>query len=309
MINVPHVPVMSNEMCEYLLIKKDGIYLDGTVGFGGHSLKILDYINRNGQLIGLDLDPYALEYSNKRLSVHLNSFSLYHANYVKFPEIIDSLGIRKLDGMLFDLGTSSYQIDSEHRGFSYMKDSVLDMRFDYKEGMTARDFLNSIDEKNLADIIYLHSGEKKSRRIAKSIIKNVSKGKMITTQDLRESIEKAVGKKYLIKSLSRVFQAIRIHINNEIESLKNLLSIAFDYLEEDGRIAFITFHSIEDRIVKSSFKQNAVSCICPKEIPLCQCDIKPKIKILTKKAIVPSDLELSKNRRARSAKMRLAERV
>ena len=142
--NTPHVPVMIDEMCEHLLNKKDGVYLDGTVGFGGHSSKILEYINDDGYLIGLDLDPYALEYSNKRLSVQLNSFSLHHANYKEFPEIMDSLGIKKLDGMLFDLGTSSYQVDSEHRGFSYMRESNLDMRFNPNSGLTAQEFLNSI---------------------------------------------------------------------------------------------------------------------------------------------------------------------
>ena len=308
MINAPHFPVMLNEVGKYLLDKKDGTYLDGTIGFGGHSSMILNYINKNGKLIGMDLDPYALEYSNKHLSVHLNSF-LYHANYKNFPEIIHSLGIKKLNGMLFDLGTSSYQVDSKHRGFSYMKDSKLDMRFNYNTGMTAGEFLNSVGEQQLADIIYLNSGEKKSRKIAYSIIKNVKKGKMINTLDLREAIENVVYQKYLIKSLSRVFQAIRIHINNEMGSLKALLSIVFDYLEKGSRVGFIAFHSIEDRIVKKALKENSNFCICPIEIPICQCNIKPKIKIITKKAIMPSKLELLSNKRARSAKMRVAERV
>ena len=304
--NTPHVPVMIDEMCEHLLNKKDGVYLDGTVGFGGHSSKILEYINDDGYLIGLDLDPYALEYSNKRLSVQLNSFSLHHANYKEFPEIMDSLGIKKLDGMLFDLGTSSYQVDSEHRGFSYMRESNLDMRFNPNSGLTAQEFLNSIEEKELADIIYLNSGEKKSRRIAKSILKYVKTGNMLTTLDLRNSIENAVGQRYLIKSLSRVFQAIRIHINNELHSLKKLLTIICDYLEFDGKIVFITFHSIEDRMIKSFFKNNALKCICPIEIPICQCDVKPKLEIITKKALDPVSFEVSQNSRSRSAKMRVA---
>ena len=304
--SIPHVPILRNEMCEHLLNKKDGIYLDGTVGFGGHSNKILKYINKNGYLIGLDLDPYALEYSNKRLSVHLDSFSLHHANYKEFPEIINSLGIKKLDGMLFDLGTSSYQVDSEHRGFSYMKESNLDMRFNTEAGVTANEFLNSVDEADLANIIYLNSGEKKSRRVAKSILKSVRKGEMLTTLDLRNSIEKAVGQKYLIKSLSRVFQAIRIHINNELQSLKELLNIICDYIKTDGKIVFITFHSIEDRLIKSFFKHNALTCICPIELPLCQCKHQPRLEIVTKKAIEPSVLEVSQNNRARSAKMRVA---
>ena len=300
---------MHDEVCKYLLKKKDGVYLDGTIGFGGHSNSILEYINEDGLLIGLDLDPYALEYSNKHLSVHLNSFSLYHANYMRFPEVIDSLGIKKINGMLFDLGTSSYQVDSKHRGFSYMQDCELDMRFNTESGITARDFLNSIDEEGLANIIYKYSGEKKSRRVANNIIRRVSSGNMKTTYDLRSSIEKSVGKKYLIKSLSRVFQAIRIHINNEFDSLIKLLSIAFDYLDVGGRIIFITFHSYEDRIVKTALQSNAILCVCPKEIPLCQCNTKPKIKILTRKALVPSEIELSENSRSRSAQMRIAEGV
>jgi len=306
MHTAPHVPVMVDEMCKHLLNKKDGLYLDGTVGFGGHSSKILEYIDVNGYLIGLDLDPYALEYSNKRLSVHLNSFSLHHANYREFPEIINSLGIKKLHGMLFDLGTSSYQVDSKHRGFSYMKESDLDMRFDIENGITAKDFLNSVYENELADIIYLNSGEKKSRRIANSILKYVKNGNMETTLDLRSSIEDVVGQQYLIKSLSRVFQSIRIHINNELHSLRGLLNIVLNYLECDGKIIFITFHSIEDRMIKTFFKDNAITCICPKEIPVCQCEINPRLEIITKKALTASDLELSQNNRARSAKMRIA---
>ena len=153
MTKAPHLPVMLNEVGEYLLLEKEGVYLDGTVGFGGHSSMILDYISKNGKLIGMDLDPYAFEYSNKHLSVHLNSASLHHANYKEFPDIINSLGIRKLNGMLFDLGISSYQVNSKHRGFSYMKDSDLDMRFNTENEYTAKDFLNSIDEKALADIM------------------------------------------------------------------------------------------------------------------------------------------------------------
>ena len=303
---IPHVPIMTDEMSEHLLNKKDGIYLDGTVGFGGHSSKILEYINKNGYLIGLDLDPYALEYSNKHLSVHLNSFSLYHANYKEFPKIINSLGIRKLNGMLFDLGTSSYQIDSEHRGFAYMKESNLDMRFNFNNGFTAQEFLNSTDEKTLSDIIYFNSGEKKSKTIANSILKYVKQGRMVTTLDLRKSIEHVIGQKYLIKSLSRVFQSIRIHINDELHSLKELLSIVLDYLDHDGKIIFITFHSIEDRMIKSFLKNNSIKCICPKEIPVCQCNISPKIEIITKKAITPSRVEILRNNRSRSAKMRVA---
>ncbi len=305
--NSPHVPVMIDEVCEHLLDKKDGIYLDGTVGFGGHSLKILQYINKNGYLVGLDLDPYALEYSNKHLSVHLNSFSLHHANYKEFPEIINSLGIEKLNGMLFDLGTSSYQVDSKHRGFTYMKESDLDMRFNSDRGITAKDFLNSIDEKMLADIIYFNSGEKKSRRIANSILRYVKKGNMLTTLDLRKAIEDGVGQKYLIKSLSRVFQSIRIHVNGELDSLKKLLSISLDYLSPGGKIIFITFHSIEDRMVKKFLKNQCRSCVCPKEIPICQCNITPRLEIVTRKAITPSYYELSKNNRSRSAKMRVGK--
>ena len=304
--NIPHVPVMVNEVCEHLLSKKDGIYLDGTVGFGGHSAKILEYI-REGYLIGLDLDPYALEYSNKRLSVHLNSFSLYHANYKEFPEIINSLGIKKLDGMLFDLGTSSYQVDSRHKGFSYMKKTDLDMRFNPKVGFTAKEFLNDIDERELANIIYLNSGEKKSRRIATSIIKYAKNNKMLTTLDLRLAVEEVIGKKYLIKSLSRVFQSIRIHVNNELESLKALLAVVCDYLEVNGKLIFITFHSIEDRIVKTFLKNSTLKCICPIDIPICRCDVQPKLEIITKKALSPSSLELSENNRSRSAQMRVAQ--
>ena len=303
-----HEPVLLNETVDSLVMNKGGIYIDGTVGFAGHASKILSKLNSNGRLIGIDLDPYALKCSNDNLSKFpKKSYSLYKGNFSDFPNIIQDIGITKVDGLVIDLGISSYQIDSKHRGFSYRYNSNLDMRFDSDNGISAKEFLNNIDEIDLGKIIKELGEEKQYKKIAINIVKYSKKSKMNTTYDLKEAIEEVSRKQHINKTLSRVFQAIRIKINDELNNLNKLLNNALKYVKKEGRIAIITFHSIEDKIVKNFFKKNAISCICPHSFPLCICNHKAKLKIINKKSICPSELEIKKNPRSRSARLRIVE--
>ena len=303
-----HEPVLLNETVNNLVMNKGGIYIDGTIGFAGHASKIISKLNNNGKLIGIDLDPYALKCSNDNLSKFpKKSYSLYKGNFSDFPTIIKKIGIAKVDGLVVDLGISSYQIDSKHRGFSYRYNSNLDMRFDSNSGISAKEFLNNIDEIDLGKIIKELGEEKQYKKIAANIVKYSKKSKMNTTYDLREAIEEVSRKQHINKTLSRVFQAIRMKINDELNNLSKLLNSALKYVKSEGRIAIITFHSIEDRIVKNFFKENAISCICPHSFPLCICNHKAKLKIINKKSICPSELEIKKNPRSRSARLRIAE--
>ena len=309
MNNSPHIAIMPNVVVNNLVYDPNGIYIDSTIGFGGHSSEIIKNLNQNGQIIGIDKDPYALKYTEKLLSVHRKKYKLYHANYSLFPDFLNELGLSEVNGFLFDLGTSSYQIDSKHRGFSFQKDSNLDMRFNPEEKYTAKDFLHSTDKKELSTIIKNYSDEMNSYKIACSIMNDVSNNKMNTTVDLKNSISKVVKGKFLVKSLSRVFQAIRIHVNDELNSLTNTLESCIKYLSIGGRIVVISFHSIEDRIVKRFFKHESINCVCPKKVPVCTCDKTASLKIITKKPILPSEIEVKKNPRSRSAKLRVAERI
>ena len=303
-----HHSVLLNEVANNLVMNKSGIYIDGTIGFAGHANKILSKLNNKGKLIGIDLDSYALKCSKNNLSKFpKKSYSLYKGNFSEFPLIINKMGISKVDGIVIDLGISSYQIDSGHRGFSYMYNGNLDMRFNSDDGISAKTFLNDIDEKQLANIIKNYGEEKKYNKISTNIVKYCNKGKMNTTFDLKEAISDVTSRKYLNKTLSRVFQSIRMKINNEIENLNLFLINSLKHIVKGGRISIITFHSIEDNIVKNFFKANSISCLCPPSFPICICNHKPKLKIIQKKGITPSEEEIKNNSRSRSAKLRIAE--
>ena len=303
-----HEPVLLNETVNNLVMNTSGIYIDGTIGFGGHASKIISKLNNKGRLIGIDLDPYALKCSNNNLSKFpKKSYSLYKGNFSEFPLIINKMGISKVDGIVVDLGISSYQIDSGHRGFSYMNDGILDMRFDNENGISAKDLLNNISDLELGIVIKKFSDEKQHKKIAKNIVKYSKQGKMNTTFDLKQAVQEVVNPRYLNKTLSRVFQSIRIAVNNELENLKIFLENITKHIIKGGRIAIITFHSIEDFIVKNFFKENSVSCICPPSFPICNCNVHPKLKIIHKKGISPSIEEIKKNPRSRSARLRVAE--
>jgi len=303
-----HEPVLLNETVNNLVMNTSGIYIDGTIGFGGHASKIISKLNNKGRLIGIDLDPYALKCSNNNLSKFpKKSYSLYKGNFSEFPEIIHKIGISKVDGLVVDLGISSYQINSKHRGFSYRYDSILDMRFDSSKGISAKEFLNNSNEELLSKTIKELGEEKQYKKIARNIVKYSKKSSMNTTYNLKNAIEEVSRKQHINKTLSRVFQAIRIKINDEIGNLNKLLENSLKYVKKGGRIAIITFHSIEDKIVKNFFKENAIKCICPPSFPLCICTHQAKLKIINKKSICPSDLEIENNPRSRSARLRIVE--
>ncbi len=291
-----------------MLTDPDGIYLDGTVGFGGHAETLLSRLTNKGQLIGIDLDPYALDYTQKRLSTRFDSYSLHHGNFREYPILLQKEGVSKLTGILIDLGTSSCQIDSGHRGFSFQQDAPLDMRLNPQGGMSAGEFLNSSSQDEISTIIKEYGEERHHRRIAKNISLMSKAGKMTTTFELKEAVKRSVHPRFVTKSLARVFQAIRIHINHELDALKEALHSSLLWLKTGGRIAIISFHSLEDRMVKQFFKDAAITCTCPKEFPVCICDTKPDLKILTPRGIKASADEVKQNSRSRSAKLRVAER-
>ena len=290
LINV-HIPVMSTEVLEYLNLQPNGAYIDGTIGAGGHATQILSKLSNKGKLIGIDRDAKALEICYERFRSSAHKISLHHSSYHNLPKIIQANGLSKVSGILLDLGISSLQLDSKNRGFSYQTDSLIDMRFDQTKGETAVNIINRLSEKELADVIYNFGEERRSRKISSSIkkMKNLS-----STMDLKEAIRKSTPPHQRNKTHSRVFQAIRIAVNGEIDRLMNFLKIFLDYLEIGGRLVIISYHSIEDRIVKHSFRQ---------------LKRENKIQLLTKKPLTPSSYEINHNRRSRSAKIRALEKI
>jgi len=304
-----HTPVLLKETLSLLLTNPSGIYLDGTIGYGGHSEKLLSQLSKEGHLIGLDLDPYALEHTKKRLSESQNSYSLHNINFREYPFLLQTLGIDKLTGILFDLGTSSSQINSEHRGFSFQKNGPLDMRLNPNADYNASTFLNNARESEISKVLQEYGEERNHKKIAEMIFKACKNNCMKTTFDLKSVVSKCVHPRFLTKSLARVFQSIRIKINGELDSLKTALKNSSDWLTLGGRIAVISFHSLEDRIVKQFFKESMLKCTCPKDYPVCKCSRTPSLKVIQRKAIIPSEKELKNNPRSRSAKLRVAEKV
>ena len=299
-----HLPILKNKVTQMLITDLCGIYVDCTIGLGGHSFNILNELNEKGLLIGLDLDPYALNMANKELSALDKNYSLHNTSYENFPKILSVLGVKKVNGFLFDLGISSYQVDSKHRGFSYMNDGDLDMRFNPNDGITAKEFINEISENELISLLKIYGQVKHPKLIAKSIIRSREKNEMLTTFDLRNAIM-PISNSY--KIFSKVFQAIRIGVNNEIETFKRTLIKLSEYLLTGGRIAIITFHSIEDRIVKHFFRD---SCIVDEvDYYSKQYINNARYKLITKKPICPDLKEIKTNKRARSAKLRIVEKI
>ena len=301
-----HKSVMLEEVIDALKIQPDGIYLDCTLGGGGHSLKIGEALNSAGKIIGIDQDEDAIIAAREKLSGLKCGVEIIHSN---FSELNKILGDRKIDGVLFDLGVSSYQIDTAERGFSYMHDAPLDMRMNRSKNFTAFDVINEYDENKLVKIFSEYGEERFSKRIAKNIVAARKNQPIKTTGELVKIIERAVPK---ISDgghpAKRVFQAVRIEVNHELEILSESITAAVNHLKIGGRIAVITFHSLEDRLVKQTFKNLAQGCICPKDFPVCVCGHKAEIKILGK-AKTATENELSENSRAKSAKLRVAEKI
>tara|TARA_Y100000994_G_scaffold187503_1_gene156307 strand:- start:20564 stop:21511 length:948 start_codon:yes stop_codon:yes gene_type:complete len=307
----PHIPVLLDQTVSQLITKLDGIYVDCTIGFGGHAIEILSNIDRSGKLIGFDYDPYALKYSKTRLEKLNSNFELFLSNYSEIKKSLELLNIQNVDGILFDLGISSYQVDSGYKGLSYRFDSPLDMQLSLKEDTNLRDILHNSTESEIADIIYRYGEERGSRRIAKSIFKYIKKNKMETNRDLVESIKEIVPDRFLNKTLSRVFQAFRIKVNNELDNMVNAINDAIDILKPEGRLAVITFHSIEDRLIKNIFKDfsNGRESIVREmgfNFPR-KCE--KIVKRITKKPICPTWEQIKVNKRCRSAKLRIVEKI
>ena len=306
-----HVSVLINEVIDGLAIRPDGIYVDGTLGGAGHSMEIVKRLG-SGKLIGIDQDPAALEKSREVLSESMDKVILIHSNYAGIKSVLREQGIDKVDGILLDLGVSSYQLDTEERGFSYNKDAPLDMRMDTTASFSAWDVVNKYTEEELEKILLEYGEEKWARRIAQFIVIEREKKSIDTTFELVSVIKKAIPKKVRLEGhhpAKKTFQAIRIEVNRELEVLSNAITDMVDCLKPGGRLAIITFHSLEDRIVKEAFRELYKDCICPPELPKCVCDKRREIDIITRKPLTPSKEELEYNHRSRSAKLRIAERL
>lgn len=302
-----HIPVLLEECIKGLNIKKDGIYVDGTLGGAGHSLQIAKKIQNTGKLIGIDRDETAIQKAKDTLK-DFNNVIYVQDNHDNIKEILKKLNIEKVDGILLDLGVSSYQIDEETRGFSYIKTTPLDMRMDKNQDLTAEVVINTYSEEKLAEIIYRYGEEKFSRQIAKKICEYRKNKKIETTTELVEIIDKCVPHQKQGHPAKRTFQAIRIEVNNEIEPLYNTVMNSIDCLNSGGRLCIITFHSLEDRAVKQAYIDCLGRCTCPPDLPYCVCGKKAKGKVITKKPILPTEEEMNKNTRSKSAKLRIFEK-
>ena len=306
-----HKSVLLKETIEGLNVRKGKIYLDGTLGGAGHSYEILKKLHGTGLLIGIDQDEEALKAARERLSEFKN-VEYFNLNYIDFEKALDELGIEKIDGVLLDIGVSSYQFDNPERGFSYRFDAPLDMRMDKSLEISAKDIVNTYSEDEITEIIREYGEEKWASRISKFIVQERKNKKIDTTFELVEIIKNAIpagARRNGPHPAKRTFQALRIEVNKELDVLKNSIDKFVHRLNPGGRIAIITFHSLEDRIVKNSFKYLEKDCICPPTSPICTCNKKREIKIITRKPITASEEELKENNRSHSAKLRIAEKL
>jgi len=304
-----HTPVLLDEVITFLINNKSGIYIDGTVGGGGHAEKILDSLSEDGKLIGIDIDANAIRYSSERLRKFGNRATLKNGNFADLLSILSEFGIKQISGILLDIGVSSYQIDNRGRGFSYRVKDRLDMRMDQSKKLDAQYVVNNYSEESLTRIFFEYGEERRSNVIARAIAQYRANKEIKTTEELSNIISSSVPHNHLNKTLSRIFQAIRIEINRELDNLKNVLNESISLLERGGRIVVISYHSLEDRIVKNFFRYESLKCICPPNVPRCMCGKEQRLKILTRKCVIPSSQEIRNNPRSRSAKLRAAEKV
>jgi 16S rRNA (cytosine1402-N4)-methyltransferase len=303
-----HVPVLLKESVDLLVTNKNGFYFDGTVGFGGHSKEILKRLEKSGKLVATDKDLDAFSFCKEHFEGD-NRFSIYNTNFSDIDTISKIEFIEKFDGIFVDLGVSSYQLDNIESGFTFREEAPLDLRMNKTEGIPASELINKLSMEEIANILFRFGEEKKSRLIAKKIVEAREGKKIETTLQLKEIIEKLVPPNFLNKSLSRVFQALRIYVNNELDELKMFLDKSIELLKKDGRIVVLTYHSLEDRIVKEKFKYESLACVCPPGLPICVCGKIQNLKLINTKALIPNEEEIKINRRARSAKLRAAQRV
>ncbi len=306
-----HVSVLLDETITGLNIKPDGIYVDGTLGGGGHAYEVLKRLSPKGRLIGIDQDGEALKAAGKRLKEFENQVTLVRDNYCEIERVLKDLNIETVDGIVLDIGVSSYQLDNLERGFSYKSDAPLDMRMDTRQGLTAADVVNTYSENELFKIIKEYGEDKFAKNIAKHIVLARKDKPLETTEELSNVIKRAIPMKVQAKGghpAKKTFQAIRIEVNRELTVLKESIDKMIEHLNPDGRICIITFHSLEDRIVKMKFRENENPCTCPPDFPVCVCGKESKGRVVTRKPIIPSEEEIKVNKRAKSSKLRIFER-
>jgi len=307
-----HKSVLLYETVDELNIKPDGIYVDGTLGGGGHSYEIAKRLSGGGRLIGIDQDEDAIKAAGKRLEPYMDRVTIVRNNYCNMDKVLDELGIDKVDGIMLDLGVSSYQLDAADRGFTYNVDTALDMRMDQRQEITAKDIVNEYSEFDLYRIIRDYGEDRFAKNIAKHIVAARQEKPIETTFELNDIIKAAIPMKVRATGghpSKRTYQAIRIELNKELEVLEDSIDMMIDRLKPEGRLCIITFHSLEDRIVKIRFKNNENPCICPPSFPACVCGKVPKGRVITRKPIVPTDEEINENSRSKSSKLRVFERV
>lgn len=307
-----HKSVLLYETVDELNIKLDGIYVDGTLGGGGHSYEIAGRLSEGGRLIGIDQDEDAIKAASKRLEPYMDRVTIVRNNYCNMDKVLDELGIDKVDGIMLDLGVSSYQLDAADRGFTYNVDTALDMRMDQRQEITAKDIVNEYSEFDLYRIIRDYGEDRFAKNIAKHIVAARQEKPIETTFELNDIIKAAIPMKVRATGghpSKRTYQAIRIELNKELEVLENSIDMMIDRLKPEGRLCIITFHSLEDRIVKTRFRNNENPCTCPPSFPACVCGKVPKGRVITRKPVVPTDEEINENSRSKSSKLRVFERV
>jgi len=303
-----HIPVLLNESIENLITDKSGKYFEGTIGFGGHTELILSNLDAEARYIGTDKDINAYEHCKNKFRED-KRIELYNASFNNIIDISKITFIEKFDGIFADLGVSSFQLDNKESGFTFREDVQLDLRMDKSKGEPASFFLNKISENELVDLFFKYGEERNSKKIANAICNYRLKTKIKTSGQLKGIIEEFTPERFLNKTLSRIFQALRIFVNDELDELEEFLEKSVSVLNKNGKLVIITFHSLEDRIVKNFFKEKTKTCICPPEYPVCVCETNPELKIVTKKPIVPSEEEVKLNKRSRSAKLRVAVKL
>ena len=307
-----HKSVLLYETVDELNIKPDGIYVDGTLGGGGHSYEIAGRLSEGGRLIGIDQDEDAIKAASKRLEPYMDRVTIVRNNYCNMDKVLDELGIDKVYGIMLDLGVSSYQLDAADRGFTYNVDTALDMRMDQRQEITAKDIVNEYSEFDLYRIIRDYGEDRFAKNIAKHIVAARQEKPIETTFELNDIIKAAIPMKVRATGghpSKRTYQAIRIELNKELEVLENSIDMMIDRLKPEGRLCIITFHSLEDRIVKTRFRNNENPCTCPPSFPACVCGKVPKGRVITRKPVVPTDEEINENSRSKSSKLRVFERV
>ncbi|MDO5417465.1 MAG: 16S rRNA (cytosine(1402)-N(4))-methyltransferase RsmH [Lachnospiraceae bacterium] len=306
-----HKSVLLHETIDSLNVKPDGIYVDGTLGGGGHAYELCRRLGENGRLIGIDQDADAIAAASERLKGFGDRVTIVRSNYVETPQVLKDLGIEKVDGIYLDLGVSSYQLDTPERGFTYREDAPLDMRMDQRKAMTAADIVNTYSEMDLFRIIRDYGEDKFAKNIAKHIVRMRQEKPIETTGELIEAIKAAIPAKVRATGghpAKQTFQAIRIELNGELDVLTNSIDRMIELLNPGGRLSIITFHSLEDRIVKNKFRENENPCICPPDFPVCVCGRKSRGRVITRKPILPTEMEEEENKRSKSSKLRVFER-